>query len=97
MERETGNHMTTASEQGQCAVCDRDRKLDHVIAWNCGPTHDAIGSLSTELEDGVRPVVVGERKVCEECYDLHYGKGSVAEAVDHSGTYETTTELGWRM
>jgi hypothetical protein len=56
-----------------------------------------IGSLSTEFEDTVRPVVVGEKKCCKECYDLHYGKAFADEAVDHSGLYETTTERGWRV
>ena len=33
---------------GDCPMCNQWRKLDHAIAWCCGPTHDEIGSMSTK-------------------------------------------------
>lgn len=59
---------------GECNMCGEERQLNHVVAWYCGPTHDEIGSVSTEYRstDG-EPAIVGGMCVCKECHDRHYG------------------------
>ncbi len=54
---------------GDCLMCDGYRRLDHAVAWYCGPTHDAIGSVTTEYTDGG---IVGGMCVCKSCHDQHY-------------------------
>lgn len=58
-----------------CAMCGRYRRLDHAVAWYCGPTHDEIGSVSTEYRscDG-RPPIVGGMCVCRNCHERHYNE-----------------------
>jgi hypothetical protein len=58
---------------GECNMCGQERVLDHAVAWYCGPTHDEIGSISTECRstDG-QPAIVGGMSVCKECHDRHY-------------------------
>jgi len=53
---------------GDCPMCNQWRKLDHAIAWCCGPTHDEIGSMSSEYFQ----TEVGGMGVCKECHDRHY-------------------------
>lgn len=52
-----------------CPMCDQERRLDHAVAWYCGPTHDEIGSVTTEYTDGG---IVGGMGVCRACHDKHY-------------------------
>lgn len=56
-----------------CPMCDRLRKMTHAVGWYCGPTHDEIGSVSTEYRscDGT-PAIVGGMPVCKECHDGFY-------------------------
>ena len=55
---------------GDCHMCGEDRRLDHAVAWYCGPTHDEIGSVTTEYTDGG---TVGGMCVCKTCHDGWYG------------------------
>lgn len=58
---------------GDCNMCGKLRRLDHAVAWYCGPTHDEIGSVSTEyVGDGGKPAIVGGMCVCKGCHDRHY-------------------------
>lgn len=54
---------------GDCAMCGVYRRLDHSVAWYCGPTHDEIGSVTTEYIDGG---IVGGMRVCKRCHDEHH-------------------------
>jgi hypothetical protein len=54
---------------GECPMCNRVRRLDHAVAYYCGPTHDEIGSVTTEYADGG---IVGGMPVCKDCHDAHY-------------------------
>jgi hypothetical protein len=55
-----------------CSMCDQYRRLDHAVAWCCGPTHDEIGSMSTEYRD----TEVGGMPVCKSCHDTFYAEPS---------------------
>ncbi len=55
---------------GECSMCGKERRLDHAVAWYCGPTHDEIGAVTTEYTDGG---IVGGMSVCKGCHDMHYG------------------------
>lgn len=63
---------------GDCTMCRNYRRLDHAVAWYCGPTHDEIGSVTTEYTDGG---IVGGMCVCKQCHDDHY-------AIDRSARHE---------
>ncbi|MGA0564125.1 hypothetical protein ACO2RV_16900 [Ancylobacter sp. VNQ12] len=54
---------------GECSICEKYKRLDHAVGWYCGPTHDEIGSITTEYSDGG---VVGGMRVCRECHDGFY-------------------------
>lgn len=54
---------------GDCAMCGQRKRLDHAVAWYCGPTHDEIGTVTTEYTDGG---IVGGMCVCKSCHDKHY-------------------------
>jgi hypothetical protein len=56
---------------GECSMCEQYRRLDHAVAWYCGPTHDEIGSVTTEYTDGG---IVGGMCVCKQCHDGHYAE-----------------------
>lgn len=56
-------------ECGECSMCHTDQHLTHAVAWYCGPTHDEIGSVTTEYNDGGE---VGGMCVCKACHDQHY-------------------------
>lgn len=60
---------------GDCAMCGLERRLDHCVGWYCGPTHDEIGSITTEYRDGGR---VGGMCVCKECHDRFYDREGAA-------------------
>jgi hypothetical protein len=58
---------------GECSMCRKYRRLDHAVAWYCGPTHDEIGSVSTEYRsDNGEPAIVGGMRACKGCHDQHY-------------------------
>ena len=57
---------------GDCPMCGQDRRLDYSVAWCCGPTHDEIGSMSTEYRD----TEVGGMLVCKSCHDTFYAEPS---------------------
>lgn len=61
---------------GECSMCGNWRALDHAVAWYCGPTHDEIGSITTEYNDGG---TVGGMCVCKECHDRHYAPSPTPE------------------
>jgi hypothetical protein len=58
---------------GICCMCDQYKRLDHAVAYYCEPTHDEIGSVSTQYTstDG-KPAIVGGMCVCKGCHDIHY-------------------------
>jgi hypothetical protein len=88
VDRRTGEVVLTQihlwpNDCGECNMCGHERQLNHAVAWYCGPTHDEIGSVSTEYVSGTdEPAVVGGMSVCKECHDRHCG------IIHHSG--ETT-------
>lgn len=55
---------------GDCCMCGHHRRLDHSVGYYCGPTHDEIGSVTTEFTDGG---IVGGMCVCKMCHDAFYG------------------------
>lgn len=57
---------------GECLMCEDYKRLDHAVGYYCGPTHDPIGSVSSEYNDGG---IVAGRCVCKECHDDFYNKG----------------------
>lgn len=59
---------------GECVLCEQWKRLDHAVAYYCEPTHDEIGSVSTQYtsSDG-SPAIVGGMQCCKECHDEHYG------------------------
>lgn len=72
-----GEVIVTDLQEGRywadCHMCGRYRRLDHAVAWYCGPTHDEIGSVSTEYcGEGGEPAIVGGMCVCKKCHDKHY-------------------------
>ena len=78
VDRATGEVLVTVIElwprnSGECPMCDQMQILDHAVAYYCGPTHDEIGSISTEYtaSDG-QPAIVGGMPVCKRCHDTHY-------------------------
>ena len=84
VDRATGQVLATEihlwpNNSGECPMCDQMQILDHAVAYYCGPTHDEIGSISTEYTscDG-KPAIVGGMPVCKRCHDRHYG---VSESV----------------
>ena len=56
---------------GNCPMCSEYRRLDHAVAWYCGPTRDEIGSVTTEYSDGG---IVGGKSVCKPCHDQFYAE-----------------------
>lgn len=79
VDRETGETLVTVINMQEglywadCHMCEKYRRLDHSVAWYCGPTHDEIGSISTEyVGDCGEPAIVGGMCVCKECHDRHY-------------------------
>lgn len=54
---------------GECCICGQDCTLDYSVGYCCGPTHDEIGSWSTEYRD----TIVGGWCACKECHDDFYG------------------------
>lgn len=52
-----------------CCICERETRLTHAVGYCCGPTHDEIGSESTEY----RGLIVGGMPVCQPCHDDFYG------------------------
>ena len=79
VDRATGEVILTVihlwpNNDGECNMCREWRILDHAVAWYCGPTHDEIGSVSTEYHGTPHdPAIVGGMCVCKECHDRHYG------------------------
>jgi hypothetical protein len=53
---------------GECPMCETEQRLDHAVGWCCGPTHDDIGTMSTEYRD----TEVGGMCVCKSCHDQFY-------------------------
>lgn len=89
IDRATGEVLLTRihlwpNNTGECNMCGEERVLDHAVAWYCGPTHDEIGSVSTEYRgcDG-HPAIVGGMQVCEECHDRHYSLLASQKGQDH--------------
>lgn len=54
---------------GECPMCEQEKRLDHAVGYYCEPTHDPIGSVTTEYADGG---IVGGRCICKECHDNFY-------------------------
>lgn len=80
IDRKTGEVLVTVIDMqdgrnyGECSLCHMEQRLDHAVGWYCGPTHDEIGSISTEYRgsDG-EPAIVGGMCVCQDCHDTFYG------------------------
>ena len=53
----------------ECCMCGAETALTHCVGYCCGPTHDEIGSASTEW----RGEIVGGMPVCQPCHDRFYG------------------------
>lgn len=78
VDRTTGQVLATEihlwpNNSGECGMCGEMSILSHAVAYYCGPTHDEIGSVSTEYTscDG-QPAIVGGMSVCKPCHDGHY-------------------------
>jgi hypothetical protein len=78
VDRATGEVLLTEihlwpNNSGECSLCGEMKLLDHAVAYYCSPTHDEIGSISTEYtsSDGL-PAIVGGMQCCQECHDRHY-------------------------
>jgi len=65
--------MQEARYWGDCPMCEQYRRLNHAVGWYCGPTHDEIGSQSTEYRGP--DATVGGMCVCQPCHDEFYGTG----------------------
>lgn len=63
---------------GECPMCGDWRILNHAVGWYCGPTHDAIGSTSTEYKpsEGETEAIVGGMGVCRQCHDDFHAKAA---------------------
>lgn len=78
VDRATGETVCTVIDMQEgrywreCPMCEKGKRLDHAVAWYCGPTHDEIGSVSTEYSGGG---IVGGMSVCKDCHDKHYRMG----------------------
>lgn len=57
----------------ECALCGEVKQCRHCVPFYCEPTHDPIGSVSTQYvnADG-SPAIVGGMVCCKECHDQHY-------------------------
>lgn len=53
----------------ECPLCGVVDRIDHAVAYCCGPTHDEIGSESSEYAG----CTVGGMCCCKSCHDKHYG------------------------
>ncbi len=53
----------------ECCMCGKDCPLEYCVGYYCGPTHDPIGSITTEYTDGG---IVGGMSVCKFCHDEFY-------------------------
>ena len=54
---------------GDCCLCGEECILDYCVGYCCGPTHDEIGSMSTEYIG----LEVGGMCACKGCHDKFYG------------------------
>lgn len=65
----------------ECALCGEVKRCRHCVPYYCGPTHDPIGSVSTEYTstDG-KPAIVGGMVCCKDCHDAHEATAPLAEA-----------------
>lgn len=56
----------------ECALCGEVKLINHCVAFYCEPTHDEIGSVSTQYmgNDG-KPAIVGGMACCKDCHDTH--------------------------
>lgn len=55
----------------ECCICGEIGNHRYIVAYCCGPTHDEIGSMSTEYKN----TEVGGMPACKTCHDRHYGIG----------------------
>lgn len=61
------------NDEGECALCEQWKRIDHCIPFYCEPTHDEIGSISTQYtSSNGSPAIVGGMPCCKECHDEHY-------------------------
>jgi hypothetical protein len=56
----------------QCCICGAETPLTHSVAYCCGPTHDEIGSMSSEYRD----TEVSGMPACKDCHDRHYSRNT---------------------
>lgn len=82
IDRATGEVLLTSIELwprdvDECQLCGETKVIDHAVAFYCEPTHDPIGSVSTQYtsSDG-SPAIVGGMSCCKDCHDRHYGVGA---------------------
>lgn len=78
VDKATGDVLLTVihlwpNDTGECLLCGEMKRLNYAVAYYCGPTHDDIGSVSTEYVSGDgSPAIVGGMQCCKECHDQHY-------------------------
>lgn len=66
-------HIRLWPPTGDCCICGEETELGWAVGYFCGPTHDEIGTPSTEYlpgDDGDN--IVGGMAVCKQCHhDFH--------------------------
>lgn len=60
-----------AKRCGECPMCDRERRLDHAVAWFCGPVRVEIGE---QVPGWKGEAIAGGMPVCKACHDGFYGE-----------------------
>jgi len=64
-------------DYSECNLCGEVKRIDHAVAYYCEPTHDEIGSISTQYRSTPEhPAIVGGMSCCKECHDQHYSVSS---------------------
>lgn len=59
----------------ECCICGEITALTHAVGYCCGPTHDEIGTKSTEYKG----LIVGGMPVCKRCHDEFYDESAEDE------------------
>lgn len=56
----------------ECALCGEVKQCRYCVPFYCEPTHDPIGSVSTEYTSSAgSAAIVGGMICCKECHDKH--------------------------
>jgi hypothetical protein len=57
------------TKTADCCLCGEETEDRFLVGYYCGPTHDEIGSITTEYSDGG---IVGGMCACKPCHDDFY-------------------------